>query len=420
MDIPLIVLFIGILIFLGHLFDTLFNIVKIPDLIFLIIIGLIFGPVLGLVTPDLFGLVGPVFAILTLVIILFEGGLNLKIDVIAGSLKKATTLTLVNFALTMVISALFVMTIFKIPVLSAFMLGAIVGGTTAAVVIPLVRYLDLQSESIAILSLESAMSDVLCIVVFITLLEIYQFGQFDFGFAAGRLIASIVVAAVIGAIGGIGWAFIHKRIKICSDIFSTPAFVFILYGVVEWLGFSGAIAALAFGVTLGNIRYIQHLPFFSNIGEEVEITRTERLFFSETVFLFKTFFFIFIGLSIQLTQGYILVSGLIIAVFLYIIRIPIIGIFVPSSTPVWDAIVMAIMVPKGLAAAVLASIPLQEGVLEGVFIKEAAYSVILFSIILNSLLIFVMEKTSLPGVYSRMFLRMGRHFGKTASSESIG
>ena len=407
MDIPLIVLLLGALVFLGHFFDSLFNIFKIPDLLFLMIIGLVCGPLLGLITPDQFGFVGPIFATITLIIILFEGGVNLKIDAIIGSLRDATILTLINFSLTVIIIAALTMLLFQLSPLISLMAGVIVGGTTSAVVIPLVRYLNLQEESIAILSIESALSDVLCIVTFIAILEIYQFGELDIGFISGRLLASIFVALIIGVGGGIGWTYIHNKITICKDVFSTPAFVFILYGIVEWLGFSGAIAALAFGVTLGNIHYIKNIV---TKDIDIELTKTERLFFSETVFLLKTFFFIFIGISLNFTQLSILLAGITMTGFLYVIRIPVVGVVIPRSIPLWDAIVMSVMIPKGLAAAVLASIPIQEGIIEGFFIKELVYSIILFSIVINSVLIVFLERTSLPSVYRSLFRYIGKQF----------
>ncbi len=47
MDVALTVLFLGILIFLGNMFNRVFALTKIPDLLFLIGIGLIIGPLLG-------------------------------------------------------------------------------------------------------------------------------------------------------------------------------------------------------------------------------------------------------------------------------------------------------------------------------------------------------------------------------------
>jgi hypothetical protein len=46
-----------------------------------------------------------------------------------------------------------------------------------------------------------------------------------------------------------------------------------------------------------------------------------------------------------------------IVLALFVIRLILVYFSVPRTTPVWDASVMAIMIPKGLAAAVLAAIP---------------------------------------------------------------
>lgn len=51
MDVALTILFLGILIFLGNVFSRLFTLTRIPDLLFLIGIGLLIGPVLGFVFP---------------------------------------------------------------------------------------------------------------------------------------------------------------------------------------------------------------------------------------------------------------------------------------------------------------------------------------------------------------------------------
>ena len=55
-----VIAFVGILIFLAHLFTGIFSRTRIPDVILLIIIGVCVGPVLGLASPPLFGAVGPV------------------------------------------------------------------------------------------------------------------------------------------------------------------------------------------------------------------------------------------------------------------------------------------------------------------------------------------------------------------------
>jgi NhaP-type Na+/H+ and K+/H+ antiporter len=62
------------------------------------------------------------------------------------------------------------------------------------------------------------------------------------------------------------------------------------------------------------------------------------------------------------------------------------------------------MTPKGLAAAVLATIPEMAGVPEGEMIKNITYAVVLFSIVLTSILIIVNDNSNgLKGFYNVFF-----------------
>ena len=72
------------------------------------------------------------------------------------------------------------------------------------------------------------------------------------------------------------------------------------------------------------------------------------------------------------------------------------------------------MIPKGLAGAVLAAIPLQMGVKGGLFIETTTYGIILFSIMICSILVLLLEKTSLKEVYAIIF----SHFGKVEDPPS--
>jgi potassium/hydrogen antiporter len=76
----------------------------------------------------------------------------------------------------------------------------------------------------------------------------------------GSVLSAMVFAAVIGAGGGAGWMLVLGRVRgFPNTISSTLAYVFIVYGATEFLGFSGAIAALSLGITLGNVKRICRL-----------------------------------------------------------------------------------------------------------------------------------------------------------------
>ena len=414
MDVAIVVLFIGALIFLGNLFNKIFALTKIPDLLILIVIGILIGPVLNLVAPGDFGIVGPLFATVTLAVILFEGGLHLKVETIKSAFRGTIALTLVSFIATMLIASGAVYYFHFLDLLPALMLGAAIGGTSSAVVIPMIEYLNMGKDGHAILALESAVTDVLCIVLFLSLLDVYTLHELNIPYVALRLVSSFLVAAVLGVIGGIIWSVLYPMLKTIKSIFFTPAFLFIVYGIVTLLGFSGAIASLAFGITLGSLDSFRISKILPDVHvKQVELTQFEVVFLSQLVQLLKTFFFIFVGLSLILNDTVALIVGLEITLVLFVMRILVVRFFIPKSIPAWDASVMAVMIPKGLAAAVLAAIPLQMGVTGGLFIETATYAIILFSIMICSILVLLLERTPLKKLYGMFF----RGFGKVADAE---
>jgi len=409
MDVALTILFLGILIFLGNVFNRLFTLTRIPDLLFLIGIGLLIGPVLGFVSPASFGIVGPIFTTVTLAIILFEGGLHLKVETIRSSFQGTAILTISSFIATMLFTTGVLYYGGYLTFLPALMLGAIIAGTSSAVVIPMIEFLHLRKDAGAILALESAITDVLCIVILLTILDVYLLGTVDLGITAGKLIASLFMAVILGVLGGVFWSAIYHRLGDIKSIFLTPAFLFIIYGIVDKLGYSGAIAALAFGITLGNLdsfKISSIFPFLHDIPQ-VELNPTEKVFLAQLVQLLKTFFFIYIGLSIEFSSTTSFIIGGAIVLALFVIRIILVYFSVSRTIPVWDASVIAIMIPKGLAAAVLAAIPLYAGVTGGLFIETTTYAIILLSIVICSVLVILLERTRFRQIYGFFFRRFG-------------
>lgn len=402
-----LVIFIGLLVFVSHLFTGLFEKKRIPDVLLLMIIGLIIGPILGLVNAESFGVVTDVFTTVTLVFILFHGGLDLRITAMRSAMKGTMALTLGNFFVTMVVIGLVGWLLVDIPPLSAFTLGAIVGGTSSAVVIPLVQLLQMQDSSKTILVLESALSDVLCIVFVLAFAQAHVSEELNVMQMIGSILSSFILAGIIGIASALLWSAMLAKVRtLKNSMFTTPAFVFVVYGVSELLGFSGAIAALAFGVSLANIdlfpmRYIRKirregLQTFNDV---------EKQFFSELVFLLKTFFFVFIGVSIRFSNVWTMVLGVLLTVIIYIIRIPIVKFSVRQPLPTLDLTVMAAMVPKGLAAAVLAAVPMHFGMPSGGLIRDVVYAVILTSIVLTSVLIPLLEKVPMVRAFYAVIFR---------------
>ena len=413
-NIGLTIAIIGLLIFAAHLFTEIFSRKRIPDVLLLMIIGLFIGPVFGLVKPSDLGSVASVFTTITLVIILFESGTQLNFDTLLNSIRGTMKLTLINFFITMIVVALLGL-IVKVNFLTSLMLGAIVGGTSSAVVIPLVKQLKISEKGGTILILESAFSDVLCIVFTWAFMQAILSGSMNVGRVIGEILSSFILATVIGIIAAIFWSYVLDRVRhVKNSILTTPAFVFIVYGFNEWLGFSGAIAALAFGIGMANIDSMYHGGFIIKKlfkTEPAKLNETEKQLFSEVVFLLKTFFFIYIGISIKIDQILPILIGFAITVVLFALRILIVRLSVKKdkeSVTIEDRMFMSGIVPKGLTAAVLATIPLQRGLAGGEMIQNIVFAVILFSIVFTSILVPVLERNNaISRLYRRCF--EGRH-----------
>ena len=166
----LIIFILGVVYFAAHFLAYLFQRTKVPDVLILMIFGILAGPVFHFVEPADFGQVGQVMVSIALILILFESGTSLDLKVIATCVGPMLFLSLATFLLTAGVIALVTINILGMPLISGLIAGAIMGGTSSAVVIPLVKGLKMTGKPATILILESAITDVISIVVAISLL----------------------------------------------------------------------------------------------------------------------------------------------------------------------------------------------------------------------------------------------------------
>ena len=80
------ILIIGLMVFFAHFLSLQFSKTSIPDVLVLMLIGIVLGPVLGIVSPEDFGKVGSLIATIALVVILFESGTSLNLATLGNSL----------------------------------------------------------------------------------------------------------------------------------------------------------------------------------------------------------------------------------------------------------------------------------------------------------------------------------------------
>lgn len=406
MQLTTILIALGLLIFLSHVLNALFHKIRISHVLVLILIGLLAGPVLGWITPAYLGQFGSVFTTITLIVILFESGTSLDLNTLKKSILEASLLTVLNFVVVMGIGYAVGLLMLHLDQLHSLFLGAALGGTSSAVVIPMVRQLKPGPKASTILYLESALSDVLCLVVALALLGGISTGEVSVGGLFQSMGISFLFAILLGVVVGFFWILLLKKLlkRIDNTMFTSFALAFILYGIAEGMSLNGGICILSYGIVVGNIGNTNFIKKWLKGSEDASLNQNERSFFSEIVFIFQTYFFVYIGMSIQLNDPWHILVGLIFVVASFVFRPLTAKVVRMRAMDARDFKLISVMGPKGLVAAVLASLPLQNAlakssdiqfdslVISGQTIQNVAYAVVLISIVLCSVLVWIVDR----------------------------
>jgi cell volume regulation protein A len=388
----------AVIIILGFLGEEFFNRTSIPDSILLLLFGLLLGPIFHLFAHQELLAITPYFAALALIIILFDGGLNMDIREALKNSPRALVLAITGWILNVLVTAAFCKVFLGWRLLNGLLLGSIVGGGSSIIVIALIRKLKVSEKIETVLSLESILTDVLCtvgaftvinILVSISSVEAVSSGV-DLYSALGSVGVAFGVGILVGLGFGVAWLVILERIKGKPNAYMlTLAMLFLTFVVATNLEGNGALSALFFGLIIGNSRHIaKNLKFRTTIS----IDNSVRDFHSQISFLIRSFFFVFTGLLFSLSSFTSVLFGLLISVTFLGIRFVVVKMASVKSELGDYGTLMTVMFPRGLAAAVLASIPLTSGVPGSEAFPEIAFIVILTTIVITTVGVAVLKK----------------------------
>lgn len=371
----------GVTIFLGVAGESFFKKTGIPDIAFLMILGVIIGPLLGIIQPEAVVEVVPYFAALALIIIMFDGGLNLDLKSMVKTAHFALLLAILGFAVSMVIVTMLAHYGLGWEWLDSILLSSIVGGSSSIIVFGLVRQLRVSEETKSMLSFESALTDILSTIVAFIMFEAVLSGYFDIellGITFGR---NIAIGLLLGLGVGIPWMFITTKLANAQHSYMlTLGILFVLYFMAQSFGESGALTALVFGLMLGNRRRLSRylritLPEIS----------TDDTMHNQLTFLVRSFFFVFVGLLASFGQIEYIVFGIVSAILIYIGRLIVTKTTLTNRFSALDRKVTSVMIPRGLAAAVLATFAITLGLPNGEVYPQIIFFVIMGSVIITTI-----------------------------------
>ncbi len=333
----------SILLIIG-LFASIISLkIKLPDILLLLIIGLITGYYLPFPYYGFFS----ALAIFALVMILFDSTSKFKIRAIRQESPDALKLSLIFLIFSLIFLTAFTYIFFTDSLINLKMLlisaifAALMSSTSPDSVLAIFQ--GKKSKISEILEFESILNTPLAVLIPLIIIGVLNGSKFQTGLIATQLAHGIMTGAGVGLVLGI-IIFELMRRKFIENIsplaiVATALFSFVL---AENIGGNGVLAVTILGLLFGAYQ----------IKRKVDIQNFVDIF---TVFL-KIVIFILLGLIIKFpTDKIFLIKSIILfLIFIYIRYLAVSASFYKSTFTKKEKWFMALTGSKGLAAAVVA------------------------------------------------------------------
>ncbi|MEM3411737.1 MAG: cation:proton antiporter [archaeon] len=391
MDVLFTLVLISTICLLGFTGNVIFKRTNISFVLILMLFGMFLGPIFKVIDARSFFSIAPIFCTVALIILLFEGSLAFDFYKLIKLASRATLLSTICFSGSALVVAL-IWTLLGHPFLEGLLLGVICGGTSSVEIMALSKKLKKVSEnSIILLELEGAITDVFTIVFAFTIFNFIQ--NAGVGNVFQTMAASFSVGIMVGLLFWIFWSPIIKKVR--NESFSylvTLSYLFLIYVAAELVGGSGSLGILTFGILLANGKKL--MSGLGLAGDVFELDEKTKEFHSLIAFIIQTFFFVFLGLSFTLNNYENIMIGCLLAAAIVFIRPFLVKIAMyKAQVGQKDLDLISIVLSRGLAAAVVAQILISKGA-NPVFL-DVVFMIIFMTIIITSTGVFFVLKEDL-------------------------
>lgn len=370
----IVLLFFIFLAFYSNYVGKIFEKIKFPSLIGMMIAGVLIGPYGLNKTPELALELAPILKDIALIIVLFIGGLGIGADQIKKIGRPAILLSIIPATLEGFAIA-YLSTIFLgFTFIQGAILGFIIAAVSPAVLIPsMVSLIDKnigQKKSIPQLLLVGASADdTIAITLFTSFLAIYfqklDGGTFDFKTQIFLIPVSIIVSLIIGWLVGLIGKYSYLKI---NNNKLKIAIVFMLCLALRFI-------ENKFHFSLYNsLLTIMSLGFFIRYYEG-ETYKEIHKGMNEIWKYGKIYLFTFVGMAINpgLVGGYFFIGLTILTYSLSIRSIGVLIALIGTNLTYRERLFCVIAyLPKATVQSAKAGIPLQMGVVGGEVMQAIA------------------------------------------------
>jgi len=368
------ILLIGAILVLSSILSAkIFYNIGIPTMLLFIAVGIVAGSEgLGGIYFDDASLAQSI-GIISLIFILFSGGLETNWSESKQAIKPSFLLATVGVLITAVVIALFIMIIFDTSFLWGLLVGSIISSTDASAVFSILRNakIELKGKLKPLLELESGSNDPMAVFLTIGTIELITLPEKSFLDILLLFVLQIGLGAVLGFSGGKIAQYLINRLNFFYEglypIFALSIAV-LIYSSTAVLGGSGFLAIYVAGIILGNSHFVHKrslIRFFDGLAVLSQIT----MFLTLGLLLFP---------SALLNVFF---SGILISLILILIARPI-SVFItliPFKFSFREKIFTSWVGLRGAVPIILATFPLLAGVEDSNLIFNLVFFIVLTS-----------------------------------------
>lgn len=315
MDVENLIILVCLTLLLSFISSLIYRFTKVPDVIWLMGFGILMGSGIHYIDKGLFSELAPLMSILALSIILFEAGINVDIVTLIDNMGKATILTITSIFASILLVGVTVSWLLPndFNLLQGMLLGAMVGGTSTVAVFGIMSSIEKSVPNLGstkiMLTMESIISDPVCIIASITLLKMILQPNVSIRDGFSDIVSTFILSSILGVIFGLSWSNILNRLRTQPYTYMiTLAVLLPCYIISEHMigDGAGAMTALVFGLSITNYNYI--MERFGKPGRVRINVRKLREFHEEIVFFIKSFFFVYIGVVVSINWKFMFVG----------------------------------------------------------------------------------------------------------------
>ncbi len=250
-----VLLLAGALLLAGLSASLLAGRLRVPALVVFLLLGMLAGPdELGIVDTRDAELIRDI-GLLSLVLILFEGGLASGFREIRPVLLPVATLATLGVLITAAVVGTFAYVLLDVSFEQGLLLGAIVASTDGAAIFALLRGSTLRKRLARTLEGEAGMNDPVTALLVIGLVNLQTKDGYTVVDLVLSMIGELAIDAVIGTLVGLLAVQAFQRARLASEGLypvASLAAAFLAYGGATTLHGSGLLAAYLTGLILGS------------------------------------------------------------------------------------------------------------------------------------------------------------------------